>query len=172
MCGACRPCCHGLCLTATAASQLSAFLPYGRQEIGDADIKAVVEALVSGWLTTGPRVAEFEQAFARHCGAAEGVAVNSGTAALHAAMRAIGVRTGDEVIVPALTFAASANAAIYEGATPVFADVEARHAADRSRIGEAAHLAPHQGDRGGGLCRPARRLRRPAPDRRAAAASA
>ena len=100
------------------------FLPYGRQEIGDADIKAVVEALVSGWLTTGPKVSEFEQAFAAHAGADEGIAVNSGTAALHAAMRAIGVRTGDEVIVPALTFAASANAAIYEGATPVFADVE------------------------------------------------
>ena len=106
-----------------AAAQ-TPFLPYGRQEIGDADVKAVVEALVSGWLTTGPRVAEFEQAFARHCGAIEGVAVNSGTAALHAAMRAIGLQTGDEVIVPALTFAASANAAVYEGATPVFADIE------------------------------------------------
>ena len=100
------------------------FLPYGKQEIGDTDIKAVVEALVSGWLTTGPRVGEFEKAFARHCGVREGVAVNSGTAALHAAMRAIGLHTGDEVIVPAITFAASANAAIYEGATPVFADVE------------------------------------------------
>jgi perosamine synthetase len=102
----------------------AAFLPYGRQEIGDADVKAVVEALVSGWLTTGPRVAEFEQAFARHCGAAEGVAVNSGTAALHCAMRAAGVGAYDEVIVPAITFAASANAAVYEGAIPVFADVE------------------------------------------------
>ena len=100
------------------------FLPYGRQEIGDADIKAVVEALVSGWLTTGPRVAEFEQAFAGHAGAREGVAVNSGTAALHCAMRALGVGPGDEVIVPAITFAASANAALYEGARPVFADVE------------------------------------------------
>ncbi len=102
-----------------------AFLPYGRQEIGDADVKAVVEALCSGWLTTGPRVSEFEQAFAAYCGADQGVAVNSGTAALHCAMRAIGVGAGDEVIVPALTFAASANAALYEGATPVFADVEA-----------------------------------------------
>jgi perosamine synthetase len=106
------------------ASAQPAFLPYGRQEIGDADIKAVVEALVSGWLTTGPRVGAFEKAFAHHCGARHGVAVNSGTAALHAAMRAIGVRTGDEVIVPAITFAASANAAVYEGATPVFADIE------------------------------------------------
>ena len=101
-----------------------AFLPYGRQEICDADIKAVAEALTSGWLTTGPKVGEFEKAFAAHCGAREAVAVNSGTAALHCAMRAIGVHTGDEVIVPALTFAASANAAIYEGGTPVFADVE------------------------------------------------
>ena len=100
-------------------------LPYGRQEIGDADIKAVVEALCSDWLTTGPRVGQFEKDFAGFCGAAEGVAVNSGTAALHAAMRALKVGQGDEVIVPGITFAASANAAVYEGATPVFADVEA-----------------------------------------------
>ena len=106
------------------AAAHTAFLPYGRQEIGDADIKAVVEALVSGWLTTGPKVSEFEKAFAQSCGVNEGVAVNSGTAALHAAMRAVGVASGDEVIVPALTFAASANAALYEGAKPVFADVE------------------------------------------------
>jgi len=100
------------------------FLPYGRQEISDADIKAVVEALCSDWLTTGPRVGQFERAFAKFCGAAEGVAVNSGTAALHAAMRAIVVAKGDEVIVPAMTFAASSNAVLYEGGTPVFADVE------------------------------------------------
>jgi perosamine synthetase len=103
----------------------SAFLPYGKQEIGDADIKAVVEALCSGWLTTGPRVSEFEKAFAAYCGAGEGVAVNSGTAALHCAMRALNIQPGDEVIVPALTFTATANAALYEGGVPVFADVEA-----------------------------------------------
>lgn len=101
------------------------FLPYGRQEISDADVKAVVEALCSGWLTTGPRVGEFESEFAAWCSAREGVAVNSGTAALHAAMRAIALKPGDEVIVPAITFAASANAAVYEGGIPVFADVEA-----------------------------------------------
>lgn len=101
-----------------------AFLPYGRQEIADPDIQAVVEALSSDWLTTGPRVARFEQAFAAFCGAREGVAVNSGTAALHCAMRALKLAPGDEVIVPAITFAASANAVLYEGATPVFADVE------------------------------------------------
>jgi perosamine synthetase len=109
------------------AAQLKAvpsFLPYGRQEICEADLRAVAEALTSGWLTTGPRVGEFEKAFAAHCGAAYAIAVNSGTAALHCAMRALGVKPGDEVIVPALTFAASANAALYEGATPVFADVE------------------------------------------------
>jgi perosamine synthetase len=100
------------------------FLPYGRQEIADADVKAVVEALCSGWLTTGPRVSEFEKAFAGHCGASEGVAVNSGTAALHCAMRALRLQPGDEVIVPAITFAASANAALYERAVPVFADIE------------------------------------------------
>ena len=100
------------------------FLPYGKQEICDADVKAVVEALCSGWLTTGPRVPEFEKAFAQSCGAREGVAVNSGTAALHAAMRGINLKPGDEVIVPAITFAASSNAAIYESGVPVFADVE------------------------------------------------
>jgi len=106
------------------AQDALAFLPYGKQEISDADVKAVVEALCSGWLTTGPRVGEFEKAFASWCGAREGVAVNSGTAALHAAMRAIAIEPGDEVIVPAITFAASANAALYEGGVPVFADVE------------------------------------------------
>ncbi|HWU55895.1 MAG TPA: UDP-4-amino-4,6-dideoxy-N-acetyl-beta-L-altrosamine transaminase [Rhizomicrobium sp.] len=101
-----------------------AFLPYGKQDISAEDIRAVVDTLSSRWLTTGPAVSEFENAFARYCGAAEGVAVNSGTAALHCAMRAAGVKAGDEVIVPAITFAASANAAVYEGAVPVFADIE------------------------------------------------
>src|SRR5579872_3408662 len=122
----CRPCCRWPMPDREINAEASepTFLPYGRQEIADVDVKAVVEALVSGWLTTGPRVSEFEQAFAAHVGAAEGVAVNSGTAALHCAMRAIGVGPGDEVIVPAITFAASANAALYEGAKPVFADIE------------------------------------------------
>ena len=101
------------------------FIPYGRQEIDDDDIAEVVAALRSQWLTTGPRVAEFERAFAANAGALHGVAVNSGTAALHCAVHAVGVAAGDEVIVPALTFAASANSVIYEGAKPVFTDVEA-----------------------------------------------
>ena len=99
-------------------------LPYGRQSIDDADVAAVVAALRSDWLTTGPRVAEFEAAFAVATGARHAVAVSSGTAALHAAMAALGIGPGDEVIVPALTFAASANAVVYQGGTPVFADVE------------------------------------------------
>ncbi len=100
-------------------------LPYGRQSIDDADVAAVVAALRSDWLTTGPRVAEFETAFAAATGARHAVAVSSGTAALHAAMAALEIGPGDEVIVPALTFAASSNAVVYQGATPVFADVEA-----------------------------------------------
>lgn len=98
-------------------------LPYGRQSIGEDDIEAVVEVLRSDWLTTGPLVAEFERCFADLTGAREAVAVSSGTAALHAAMHACRIGPGDEVIVPAMTFAASANAVVYERGTPIFADV-------------------------------------------------
>jgi len=99
-------------------------LPYARQTINDDDIAAVVEVLRSPWLTTGPLVEEFEEAFANVVGAANAVAVSSGTAALHAAMHAVGITEDDEVIVPAMTFAATANCVVYEGGTPVFADVE------------------------------------------------
>jgi perosamine synthetase len=92
-------------------------IPYGRQTIDERDIDAVVEAMRSAWLTTGPRVDAFEQAFAAQVPVAHAVAVSSGTAALHAAMRALQVGPGDEVIAPAITFAASANCAVYEGAT-------------------------------------------------------
>lgn len=99
-------------------------IPYGRQWIDDEDIEAVVSVLKSDWLTTGPKVDEFETAFARAVSAGRAVAVNSGTAALHAAMYALGIGPGDEVIVPPMTFAATANAVLYQGGTPVFADVE------------------------------------------------
>ena len=99
-------------------------LPYGRQWIDEDDIRAVVETLRGDWLTTGPRVEQFEQAFARRVGAAHAVAVSSGTAALHAAMAALRIGPGDEVVVPPLTFAATANCVLYQGGTPVFADVE------------------------------------------------
>ncbi len=99
-------------------------LPYGRQSIDPRDAAAVAEALSGDWLTTGPNVEEFEGAFAAVAGTREAVAFCNGTAALHGAMRAIALAPGDEVVVPALTFAASANCVVYEGATPVFADVE------------------------------------------------
>jgi perosamine synthetase len=101
-----------------------AILPYGRQSISDEDIEAVVEVLRSDWLTTGPKVEEFEKAFAELVGARFAVAVSSGTAALHAAAYACRIGPGDEVIVPAMTFAASSNCVLYQGGTPVFADVE------------------------------------------------
>ncbi|MBM4430525.1 MAG: UDP-4-amino-4,6-dideoxy-N-acetyl-beta-L-altrosamine transaminase [Chloroflexi bacterium] len=101
-----------------------ALLPYGRQWLDEGDIAAVVEVLRSDWLTTGPKVAEFEQVFADFVGAKEAVAVSSGTAALHAAMYAIGIGSGDEVIAPAMTFAASANCVVFQGGTPIFADVD------------------------------------------------
>jgi dTDP-4-amino-4,6-dideoxygalactose transaminase len=91
------------------------------------DIEAVLEVLRSGWLTMGPRTAEFEAAFARHLGVRHTVAVSSCTAALHLAYLAAGVGPGDEVIVPAMTFAATAAAALYCGATPVFADILGPH---------------------------------------------
>jgi len=98
-------------------------LPYGRHWIDEDDIEAVVLTLRSDWLTTGPAVDEFERVFANYTGTRHAVAVANGTAALHAAMFALAVGPGDEVIVPPLTFAATANCVVYQGATPVFADV-------------------------------------------------
>lgn len=100
------------------------FLPYGRQAIDDDDIAAVVEALKSDYLTTGPAVERFEEAVCSFVGAHHAVAVCNGTAALHATMFALGIGPGDEVIVPPMTFAATANCVLYQGGTPVFADVE------------------------------------------------
>src|ERR1700692_116954 len=98
-------------------------LPYGRQSIGEDDIQAVVEVLRSDWLTTGPKVAEFEEAFAAQVGAKYAVSFSSGTAALHGAAFAAGLKPGDEAITTPLTFAATANCVLYQGARPVFADV-------------------------------------------------
>lgn len=100
------------------------FIPYARQHITEEDIQAVVDVLRSDWLTTGPMVERFEQAVCDYTGARHGVAVCNGTAALHCAMHAIGIGPGDEVILPPMTFVATANAVLYQGGTPVFADVE------------------------------------------------
>jgi perosamine synthetase len=104
---------------------VDSFIPYGRQVIEEEDIAAVAEVLRSDWLTTGPMVDRFEQAFAVQVGARFAVANSNGTAALHLCMLAAGIGSGDEVIVAALTFVASANCARYLGATVVFADVRA-----------------------------------------------
>lgn len=102
----------------------STLLPYGRQSVDETDIAAVAAVLRGDWLTTGPKVAELEAAWAARVGAEEAVAVNSGTAALHAAAFAAGIGPGDEVIVTPLTFAASANCVLYQGGRPVFVDVQ------------------------------------------------
>jgi perosamine synthetase len=113
-------------------------LPYGGQVIGDDDVEAVARALRDDWITTGPRVTEFVRAVAARVGARHAVAVNSGTAALHAAAFAAGLGHGDEVLVPALTFAATANAVLYMGARPVFCDVRADTLnVDPARVAEA-----------------------------------
>jgi len=98
-------------------------LPYARQTIEESDVQAVAAALRSDWLTTGPLVAAFERAIAAAVEAKHAVAVNSGTAALHAAVFAAEIGAGDEVVTSPLTFAASGNAVLYLGGTPVFADV-------------------------------------------------
>jgi perosamine synthetase len=99
-------------------------LPYARQAIDSADIAAVAEALTGDWITQGPNVIRLEEALAAITGAAHAVAVSNGTAALHAACWAAGLHQGDEAITTPLTFAATANALVYQGVRPIFADVD------------------------------------------------
>jgi perosamine synthetase len=99
------------------------FLPYGRQSLDASDIAAVTEILSSEWLTTGPKVEEFEKALREFVGGVHVAAVSNGTAALHCALTCLGLGSGDEVIVPTLTFVSTANAVIMAGATPVFCDI-------------------------------------------------
>lgn len=99
-------------------------LPYGHQSIDADDIEAVVQTLGSEFLTTGPQVGAFEADLAAASGASHAAALNSGTAALHAAYAAIGVSQGDEIVTSPLTFAATGNAALYLGARPVFVDID------------------------------------------------
>ena len=98
-------------------------IPYARQLISEEDIDAVTEVLKSDWLTTGPKVEEFETALSVYSGAQYAVSFSSGTAALHASMAILNISSGDEVIVPPITFVATANCILYQGATPVFTDV-------------------------------------------------
>lgn len=127
-------------------------IPYGKQTIDQDDIQAVVDVLKSDFLTTGPKIAEFEQTVADYVGAKYAVAISNGTSALHAACFAAGIGPGDEVITTPLTFAASANCVLYCGGTLVFADVDPktynidpedirRKITDRTKAIIAVHLA-------------------------------
>lgn len=104
----------------------AAFIPFAKPDIGEEEISAVVDVMRSGWLTTGPKVAEFERLFVEFLGSSrlEAVAVNSATAGLHLALEAAGIGPGDEVIVPTWTFTATAEVVRYLGASPVLVDVD------------------------------------------------
>ena len=101
------------------------YLPYCRPALDEDDIQAVAATLRSGWLTTGPKVVEFEREFAAASGTRHAIALSSCTAALHVGLLAAGVGPGDEVVTPALSFVAGANTIVQTGATPVFCDVDA-----------------------------------------------
>jgi perosamine synthetase len=117
-------------------------LPYGRQSIDERDIEAAIDVLRSDWLTTGPRVGEFEEAFAAYVEAKHAVSFSSGTAALHGAAFAAGLKPGDEAITTPLTFVATANCMLYQGARPVFADVSA-DTLNLDPLKAAERITPH-----------------------------
>lgn len=100
------------------------FLPFSLPSVGEEEKKEVMKVLDSGWLTTGPRTLEFEKRFAEYVGAREAIAVTSCTAAIHLCLAVLGIKKGDEVILPSLTFPSTANEIIHLGATPVLADIE------------------------------------------------
>ena len=113
------------------------FLVFGKPRIEEDEIAEVVATLRSGWIGMGPRTLRFEEEFAAYTGARHAIAVNSCTAALHLALIAAGVGAGDEVITTPLTFAATANVIVHQGATPVFADVDRRtQNLDPARVAE------------------------------------
>src|SRR5437870_4570616 len=99
-------------------------IPMSLPDLDETDIQAVVRVLRSDRLALGPQTLEFERSIAEYVGVEHAVAVSSGTAALHLIVKALGIGAGDEVLVPSFTFAATVNAFIYEGATPVFVDIE------------------------------------------------
>jgi dTDP-4-amino-4,6-dideoxygalactose transaminase len=118
----------------TATAIAKTFLPFHQAAIGEEEVSAVLEVLRSGWLTTGPRVKEFETAFAHYVGAEHALALSSCTAALHLALSVIGLQEGDEVILPTMTFAASGNVVLYHRARPVLVDCQP----------ESFHIDPNQ----------------------------
>ncbi|HOP46237.1 MAG TPA: aminotransferase class I/II-fold pyridoxal phosphate-dependent enzyme [Desulfobacteraceae bacterium] len=102
----------------------STFLPFSKPSIGEREIEAVAEILRSGWITTGPRAAEFEETFRGYCNAKDAVALNSATAGMHLLLSALGIGPGDEVITPSMTWVSTVNLIVLSGATPVFADID------------------------------------------------
>ena len=118
-------------------------LPLFDLRLESQDLEAVAQTLRSGWLTLGPRTVAFEEAFAAHLQVRHAVAVSSCTAALHLAYLAAGVGPGDEVVVPSFTFAATANAALYCGATPVFAEIVSRQQPSLDPDDVARRITPH-----------------------------
>src|SRR5271154_2527624 len=100
----------------------NSYIPFHLPSIGEEEITAVEKVLRSGWLTTGPVAQEFEKEFARYVGCKHALAINSGTSALQLALEAIGLKQGDEVLVPTNTFTATAEVVTYFGATPVLCD--------------------------------------------------
>lgn len=131
-------------------------IPWAKPAVDDAELKEVVACMKSGWLTCGPRVAQFEEQMAVRAGRTFAIAVSNGTAALEAALRAAGIGPGDEVIVPALSYIATASAVAIVGATPVFCDIDPRNlgmdpvsAADRITPRTRAILCT---DHGGNPC--------------------
>jgi dTDP-4-amino-4,6-dideoxygalactose transaminase len=142
----------GLAAAPLQDSGRSDYLVYGSPALGEDEIAEVVATLRSGWIGTGPRVQRFERDFADYVDSPHAVAVSSCTAALHLALLALGVGPGDEVIVPAMTFAATANVVVHTGARPVFADVDrtslcldvqdaARRVTSRTRVIIPVHFA-------------------------------
>jgi perosamine synthetase len=117
-------------------------LPYSRQQVGEEEATAVAAAAQAAWLTGGPTLARFEAALAEMVGVRHAIAVSSGTAALHTAYRALGVGADDRVLTSPITFVATANAAVYCGAVPVFADVDARGCLDPDGVAAAVAVGP------------------------------
>src|SRR5215471_8221298 len=130
----------------------TSFLPFALPHITQAEIDEVVDTLCSGWLTTGPKTKRFEREFGERVGAPHAIAVNSGTAAMHLALDAIGLQPGDEVIVPVYTFTATAEVVVYFQAKPIFVDVDPitcnldpakleKHITSRTRAIMVVHIA-------------------------------
>ena len=99
-------------------------IPFHRPHITNKEFESIKDSLLSGWLTMGPKTMEFEAAFKQYIGSDYAISLNSATAALHLALNAIGVKQGDEVIIPTNTFVATAEAVAYSGAIPILCDIE------------------------------------------------